>query len=328
MTRRDVLAAALLSVPARSQTFGALGVGVTPARFPRHGPREVTEMFRKAREVGPVGVFIYQWSQQDFQSVARTVVKMAAAAGLTPIIGLSPTVLSGARDRLDVPERVRRAAHSKLSFRDPAVHRPFIADALELAKLRVPYLCLATEINFLAFGDIEEYVTFAHVYKKLHAEVKKISPRTRVFVSFQWDFFHDMRHREPRKIQEHAKLIRIFEPELDAIALTSYPGSRFNRPEEIPQDYYSRIFDYAGRDKPVVFMEIGWPSTGRGSETSQAAFTQRLPGLMSGVKPEIVAWSLLHDVRHPELGSELSSTGLLTTEGRAKPAFDAILGLR
>ena len=241
---------------ASAATFQTLGVAVTPAHFPHQSDKDIEDMFRLGKQVGDVGVFIYQWGQPDFKEVAAKVVQAAKGANLIPVVALSPTRLDGARAEYDVPDAVRRKAGRKLSFSDKNVYEPFISDALELARLKVPYLCLATEINFLAFKDIKEYINFAAIYKRTYAEVKKISPETKVFVSFQWDYFDIMDKKEPSpaKIKEHSKLIDIFRPELDVIAFTSYPFNDFASPAAIPADYYERIYNHINRSDEVMFM--------------------------------------------------------------------------
>ena len=315
---------------ASAATFQALGVAVTPAHFPRHSGKDVEDMFRLARQAGDVGVFIYQWGQPGFKEVASKLIQAAKNTNLTPILALSPTRLDGARGEFDVPAAVRRKAGRNLSFRDKNVYEPFIADALELARLKVPYLCLATEINFLAFKDIKEYISFAAIYKRVYAEVKKISPDTKVFVSFQWDYFYIMDKKEPSpaKIKEHSKLIDIFRPELDVLAFTSYPSDHFSSPAAIPADYYERIYEHINRSDEVMFMEIGWPTTGKGNDATQVEFIQRLPALMANIKPKVVAWSLLHDVGSGALQGDLGATGLIDNSGQPKRSFKVFQDLR
>jgi hypothetical protein len=282
------------------------GVALTPRNFPRHTTQDVSEMFPLGKEVGDFAVFIYQWSEADLHRVAEDMLQRSKQHGLTPIVAVSPTVLGGTRSEYDLPSSVRERVKGELSFSNELVSGPFIETAIRLAKLQPPYLCLATEINFLAFKDIEEYLYFAHVYKKLYPAIKEISPDTKVFVSFQWDYFHIMDASEPDTVQEHSKLIDVFRPELDLVAFTSYPAGHFSRPTEIPQDYYANVLRHLRKSDEVMFMEIGWPTRGRGSEESQRAFIERLPELMKDVKPSIVAWSLLHDVHLPRLERSLA----------------------
>lgn len=319
-------AGATASPPQR--VFSETGVALTPANFPHHSDKDVARMFELGKEVGSTAVFIYQWSQPGVEDVAKSMMRMSHEEGLVPIIALSPTSLQGLRGDVDAPEGVKRAAGRNLSFSNKVVYQAYIDQAVKMARLKPPYLCLATEINLLAFKDIREYVVFAHIYKKLYPVIKKISPSTKVFVSFQWDYLRLLDVKEPNRIVEHSKLIDIFRPELDLVAFTSYPADQYPNPSDIPKDYYERIYDHIRRDDPVIFMEIGWPSKGKGNEAKQLVFIQRLPSLMGNVRPQILAWSLLHDVDSSSLGGDLSSTGLADNSGRAKPAFDAFRELQ
>jgi hypothetical protein len=297
------------------------GVALTPSKFPRHSAAEVRAMFEEGKSLGKYAVFIYQWSQEDRTSVANSMMEMSRDAGYTPILALSPTTLTEMRGKLDMPESVKARAGRRPTFSDKNVHIPYIEAAFELAKLKPPYLCLATEINFLAFASIDEYVKFAAVYKRLYQEVKKISPQTKVFVSFQWDYFQIMANKEPKRIAEHRKLIEIFRPELDVVAFTSYPSDHFKTPAEVPANYYDRISEYVKPTDEIHFMEIGWPTSGSGTEAEQVQFIERLPSLMAKIKPRVVAWSLLHDVDTSSLGGDLASTGLRHPDGRPKAGY-------
>ncbi len=73
------------------------------------------------------------------------------------------------------------------------------------------------------------------------------------------------------------ELFRKFEPDVDAIGISSYPMKsfapvRFGDPASLPDDYYRRIGKHTR--KPIIFAELGWPSDSRfgGSPGNQAAF--------------------------------------------------------
>ena len=134
--------------------------------------------------------------------------------------------------------------------------------------------------------------------------------------------------KEPDRIREHTKQIEVFRPQLDLVALTSYPAELFDTPAQVPADYYDGILQHVQRNEDVMMMEIGWPATGKGTEQEQVAFIERLPALFGKVKPSVLAWSLLHDVRLAAFGEDLASTGLADTKGRHKPAFEAFKQIR
>ena len=304
-----------------------LGVAVTPRNFPNHTRRDIDDAFRLSRGVGDQAVFIYQWGELDL-GVATLMTEMSRAAGLVPVLGLSPTTLDQKRKELDLPESVRRRIRGPVSFGNPVVRQAFKKAARDLARLKPPFLCLATEINFLALQRLPEYLHFASLYKEAYREVKAVSPATRVFVTFQWEWVRILDAREPHRLREHSKVIDIFRPELDLVGFTTYPSPFHADPGVLPPDYYTWAFRHIRRTDPVLFMEIGWPTAGSGSAAEQVAFIRRLPELLKGMNVVGLDWSLLHDVGLAEFDADLNTTGLITKGGARKPGFKAFERLR
>jgi hypothetical protein len=298
----------------------ALGIAVTPKNFPAHTPADLDEAFRMAKGLGEYAVFIYQWKELD-PEIPRLVVEKSRQAGLIPIVGLSPTTLDQGRKELDLPATVRQKAGPSVSFANPIIREAFKGAARTLARLRPPYLCLATEINFLALQRLDEYLHFASLYKEAYREVKRISPESKVFVSFQWEWVRILDAKEVHRIREHSKVIDIFRPELDAVGLTTYPSSFHGSPADLPPDYYAWMHHHIRRSDEVLFMEFGWPTAGTGSEAEQVAFIQRLPGLLQGINVSVVAWALLHDVGLAAFDENLNTVGLATQAGQRKKGY-------
>jgi len=280
-----------------------------------------------ARELGDHAVFIYQW-QNVRPKTAKLMVEKSRKVGLAPILGLSPTTLGKGRKELDLPRPVRQKAGVSVSFGNPVIRKAFKRTAKDLARLRPPYLCLATEINFLALQRLNEYLHFASLYKETYREVKRVSPHTEVFVSFQWEWVRILDARELDKVKEHSKVIDILRPELDVIGLTTYPSPFHGLPDELPDDYYSWIYKHINETDEVLFMEVGWPTSARGSEHEQVAFIRRLPGLLKGVRATVLAWALLHDVSLAEFDTNLNTVGLVTRNGRRKMGYEAFKALK
>jgi hypothetical protein len=300
----------------------ALGIAVTPKHFPAHTATDLDEAFRMAKGLGEYAVFIYQWKELD-PEIPRLVVEKSRQAGLIPIVGLSPTTLDQGRKELDLPATVRQKAGPFVSFANPIIREAFKDAARALARLRPPYLCLATEINFLALQRLDEYLHFASLYKEAYREVKRISPESRVFVSFQWEWVRILDAKELHRITEHSKVIDIFRPELDVVGLTTYPSLFHSSPAALPPDYYSWMYRHIRKSDEVLFMEVGWPTAGTGSEGEQAAFIQRLPGLLQEINVSIVAWALLHDVGLAAFDENLNTVGLATQAGQRKKGYPA-----
>lgn len=316
--------AAPFPAPAQDQSAQARpawGIAVTPANFPDFTVEDVDHAFTVAKEVGDYAVFIYQWGRLD-PRVPRLMVEKARRTGLQPIIGLSPTTLGEGRKELDLPAGIRRRAGPHISFANPVIREALKETARQLARLQVPYLCLATEINFLAMQRLDEFVHFARLYHETHALVKRISPGTRVFVSFQWEWMRILDSRAPDRIANHRKIVDIFRPNLDVVGLSSYPAFFHDSPDDMVPDYFTWLAHHVRPTDEIVLMEVGWPTAGSGTELEQRQFVRDLPGLLDGVNVSVVAWALLHDVGLEEFDDNLNSVGLITTDDRRKPAFD------
>ena len=305
----------------------ALGMAITPKNFPAHTMADVDEAFKLARQLADYSVFIYQWGQLDL-NVARMMTAKSRQAGLKAILGLSPTTLDQGRKELDLPAEVRRKAGNTISFANPIIREAYIDTVKQLAHLRPAYLCLATEINFLALQRLNEYLHFATLYKKAYREAKRISPQTRVFVSFQWEWMRIVDAKEPHKIKEHSKVIDIFRPQLDVIGLTSYASPFHGSPAELPHDYYSWIYHHIHKNDEVLLMELGWPTQGSGSELEQQGFIRRLPDLFNQINVSVIAWALLHDVNLDVFDANLNSVGLIKNSGQKKLGFDEFKALK
>jgi hypothetical protein len=299
------------------------GVAVTPRNFPNQTAADVDEAFSLAGELGQHAVFIHQWGELDLNAIKAMMAK-ASQAGLVPVLGLSPTTLDQGRKELDVPRQVRQKAGANVSFSNPVVRRAYVAAATDLARLKPPYLCLATEINLLAIQRLPEYLHFVAAYKEAYRSVKAVAPATKVFVTFQWEWMRIVDAKELDRIAEHSKVIDIFRPELDLVGFTTYPSPFHATPADLVPDYYTWMFRHIPAREPVMLMEIGWPTSGSGSEAEQLAFIERLPALLKGINLVGLEWALLHDVQLGAFNADLNTVGVRYVDGRAKPGYEAL----
>ncbi len=298
-----------------------IGVAITPKHFPDHSDRDMLAAFVEAAEIGDAGVLIVQWGNEDLIRICEFAIAQCRDAGLTPVIGLSPTSLEAPRKELDLPAELRRSERGRISFSNSRIRQRFVGDSIALARLKPAYLCLATEINFLAIHRLEEFLHFVTLYKQAYTAVKRVSPESRVFVSFQWEWMRIVDSKEPLKIAEHTKVIDIFRPELDLVGLTTYPSPFHQSPQELVPDYYSWVKKHTRESDRIAWMEVGWPSGGSGSPAEQSEYIRRIPMLMSELNIELLAWSLLHDVGLRAFNADLSTTGLRSNDGNKKPSF-------
>lgn len=298
------------------------GIAITPRNFPSHTIADVDEAFSMVRELGDHAVFIYQWSELN-REFAKLMLEKSRSAELIPILGLSPTTLDKGRKELDLPAYLRQRAGPSFSFVNPVIRDAFKGSARNLAHLKPPYLCLATEINFLALQRLDEYLHFASLYKETYRELKRVSPDTKVFVSFQWEWMRIHDAREIDKIKEHSKVIDIFRPELDVVGFTTYPSPFHGSPAELPLDYYFWMYHHIKKTDEVLLMGVGWPTSGSGNEHEQEAFIRRLPELLNRVNVSVIAWALLHDVHLAQFDANLN-----TVNGQRKLGYEAFKALK
>src|SRR5207247_6307386 len=87
--------------------------------------------------------------------------------------------------------------------------------------------------------------------------------------------------------------------------------------------YYPPSRQVLGPEMPVIFTEVGWSSFYENGLQTQAAFIKRMPMLLGIARPDNITWALEHDVQYFEgPGSSLNQSGLLTSTGAPKPAWD------
>ncbi len=305
-----------------AQSTVPLGVAFTPRNFPNHTEADIDDAFKLTHEVGKHVVINFQWSELNLD-IAKYLLIKAKQYDLTPVLGLSPTTLDQGRKELDISDKVRRDAGTDISFSNKVIRKAYLNTAIDLAKLKPPYLCLATEINFLALQRLPEFLHFVTLYKEAYHAVKKISPQTKVFVTFQWEWVRIVDSKEMDKIAEHSKIINIFRPELDIVGLTTYPSPFHETPAQLLPDYYTWVFCHIPKDDPVMLMEIGWPTSGTGDEAEQLAFIRRLPALLKGINLVGIEWALLHDVKMDVFDANLNTVGLRYYDGKIKPGYEA-----
>ena len=285
------------------------GTVVIPRNFPKQTADDLQDMFRANRELGSFAVVRLNWNDLNLDA-ARILVAMGYQASLDAVVELSPFKANGLKGASLEPAKGVPSG----SFTNSAVADAFRKAVLDLAALRPPYLAVATDVNLYAQSDSAGFKAFANLYRGLYGEIKRVSPDTKIFVTFQWDAMQRQSAAETRW------LIDAFGPNLDVFAVTSAPRQLFSDgPGAIPGDYYSRVSAYQHGRRPI-FLEVNWPSEGRNGEADQAAFIRTLPRFVGRLEPSMLAWTFLHDVR---IMLFTIRAGLRSANGTPKPAFAA-----
>src|SRR6185503_20853809 len=212
-------------------------------------------------------------------------------------------------------------------FSDPGIRSAFIAYAQYLALNYKPaYLALGVEMD-LFYGRRGDgpFRNFQSVYFEAYDAVKRSSPHTLVFPTFQYEGMIGAL-RSGERAQVAWSLVNRFEPKIDMLAVSSYPFLLYKTPEEIPANYYQAL---RGRlDRPIAFTSIGWPSSAEGldliqAEAAQANFLRRALMDADQLRAGMVIWYLARDPS-VDLGANfqpLSTVGLFAADGRSRPGL-------
>ncbi|MBN2336818.1 PD40 domain-containing protein [Candidatus Bathyarchaeota archaeon] len=201
------------------------------------------------------------------------------------------------------------------------MYKRAVVETVEAAKPR--YLSVGNEVNrwYEKYGleGANGFTEWVSLYEEIYDEVKELSPETEVFCTFSREIVSEYREAD-------MTVIDLFDPEkLDMLVITSYPYSlsTVNRPDDLPDDYYSSVADMMP-GKPFGFSEIAWSSMSAfGGEAAQAEFISMIPEMTvdRGVDLELLMWPWLHDL------SEQDDAGLIEQSGAEKQGYEAWLSL-
>ncbi|MGC8816900.1 MAG: hypothetical protein ACP5PX_03725 [Candidatus Hadarchaeum sp.] len=192
---------------------------------------------------------------------------------------------------------------------------------LDVVKVSRPlYLSIGNEVNrwYEKYGanenDPNGFQHYVSLYEEIYDAVKEISPTTKVFCTFAREMVNEGREAD-------ISILTMFNPDkMDLLAFTSYPYAvaGINEPSDIPQDYYSKLFNYIP-NKPFGFSELGWPSIDAfGGERGQADFITKTSGPLTkeqGMNLQLFGWAWLHDLDKDD------RLGLLKRDGTEKIAY-------
>ncbi len=263
-----------------------------------------------------------QPSAATVQSTKRET-QLARAYGLRLFVAIDPTDSAQGRQRLaGLPSDLRDAG-----FADPKVRQAFITYARYIAtNYRPAFLALGVEINSYERANQQDFERFVQVYHEAYAAVKEISPDTLVFTTFQLE---EMQGLLPINNAQPPQwfLIKRFEPQLDILAVSTYPSTAYNSLDLLPAAYLAQLSNYT--TKPIAIAGTGYPSetTGTnvpGSPQQQTNYLRRVLDNAQQLAMPFVIWFVSQD---PPLATDqslarLQSMGLRSSDGGRKPAWD------
>jgi hypothetical protein len=248
---------------------------------------------------------------------------LAREHGLRIFIAIDPTDPALGRAQLaGLPQELRGAG-----FADEDVQRAFLGYARYVVENYEPdYLALGVEMNSYQRANPQDFERFVQLYHEAYRAVKEIAAETLVFPTFQLEELQGLLPVDnPQPAQWF--LINRFEPDLDLLAVSTYPSTAFAGIDQLPESYFAQLSTYTRR--PIAVAGTGYPSAASGanaasSEADQAAYVQRVLDAAQQLSMAFVVWFVSQD---PTFTSEppldrLQPMGLFTQSGEGKPSWD------
>ncbi len=192
-------------------------------------------------------------------------------------------------------------------------------------EVKPAYLGIAAEINGYEKVNKEDFANFVSLYNDLYPKIKELSPKTKVFVSFQYeDFLGLWNFNSYDNHSPQWNLIDQFE-NLDLFAISTYPYVVFDKPSDIPKNYYSQIRDFT--DLPIAIAEAGYQSESnrffKSSEEFQNEFLLIVEDQLIA-DLEFFAYFQYRDYDLEELKTQAKSVGI----DESAPDFFSSIGLK
>lgn len=261
-------------------------------------------------------------SKQTAQTTTREA-ELAEANGLGVFFAIDATDVSSGRSELaGLPDELQG-----VGFEDRRVRDALVAYAQYVAvNYRPRYLAFGVEMNSYYDNQPQDFEHFVTLYREAYDGVKEVAPDTMVFPTFQLERLQGRRPDGERAAAQWS-LLDQFEPRLDMLAVSTYPGLVFGHPDEIPDSYYARLRTYT--DRPIAIAQTGYSSgPGRdgqneGNELEQAAFVMRILDDTEALDMPFLVWFTAWD---PPIADDppfdlLQHLGLLRTDGTEKASW-------
>ena len=306
-----------------------MGLSALPAE---PGDDAYREAFRLAGEAGEV-VLIQRpppWSEflpgstisGRTERLTRFEKDLAREYGLRLLFAIDPTEPADRGRLAALPDELRGK-----DFGDQRLREAFIAYAKYVALNYKPaYLALGVEVDmfFRRRGD-GAFRNFLSLYFEAYDAAKEVSPDTLVFPTFQFENMLGILQSEPSL--PAWSLVNRFEPKIDMLAVSSFPGFVRAKVSDLPSDYYAAL---KGRSqRPIAFFSVGWSSAprpgdlGREAEGEQLAYILKALAAAEELDARLFVWYLGRDPRVSPAPSfaPLAMTGLQDADGGTKAAW-------
>ena len=234
--------------------------------------------------------------------------------GMFPLIHIN---FHGTGMELVSPSNISSPTLNNTRWRN--LYRSSVMEALNASK--PAYISVGNEVNrwipkWGMNGSDNGFENYISLYNEIYDEIKARSPNTKVFCTFA-------REDVSSNSEYNLSFLNKFDPDrLDLLVFTSYPYAvaGVNSPDDLPDDYYTRAFDYI-EEMPLGFSEVAWPSLEFfGGQQGQVEFINHTVNRLTrdrGADLELISWFWLTDQ------SPVTAIGLREADGTEKASYEA-----
>ncbi len=303
-----------LPIEARSFSIGT--AGFVPRNWPNPVEDDWQDLFARLPDYGErFGVHV-AWDADLTAEHIPTQVDLAytvtAGTGTVPYIALGFEPDAMTQQEADTYFEVNGDAFREVAVAIAATHRPEI-------------LLLGVESNRYFEKSEQGYEDFIAVYAEAYDAIKAVSPGTLVATNLQYETMIGAAFLTGEPHEEHLYLIERFGERLDLITITTYPWLDFNRPADVPVNYFDALRAYT--DRPLMITETGWPSEEiaapmvETSEQAQIDYLLRLLTITRDESVEALIWVFPHDPNTEAASGVFNHVSLRENDGTAKSAY-------
>ena len=217
---------------------------------------------------------------------------------------------------IDWLRQSRDATSGHWLFSDKSTEDMFKKTITEIVSRYSPdFLTLGIEVNYYALVNPEEYRQFIRIYNELKKDIKKISPKSKVGLSFQLELLLGNHKLWDENI--------VYEPldvvveNLDYIGISTYPDVSNDNAK-----WSSHIYDLLKKyDKSIGILEIGIASD-LYNQKARFDFINKAFEIYKTGELKFLIWGSIID-QIDDTASWRDSIGLLESSGEKKPDYSA-----
>ncbi len=204
-----------------------------------------------------------------------------------------------------------------------------------IEKFEPEYFAYGIEVNMLGYHDPQAFGEFLVLAENVYKSLKESYPDLPIFLTIQLETFLTY-------FEDQENIVKSLLPFTDYIAISSYPFGNFAYPGDIPDDWFSRLYDMSP-EKPVAIAETAYlaedltlerfnGNTIEGSQDYQLEYLDLLFNQMAGIDCRFITWFVIRDYDQAwlvmeeqgadEIIKSWRDTGLIDEAGKPRKALD------